>query len=140
MTTEPGNDERLDSPADIVSGIAQTIDETNKIVNSNERLIESLGQKIDETAKIADRNERRIKSLGQKIDETAKIVNRNERVVQALVDAMAEAAAERRENIRLILQQQSEVRDLQIKNYRMWEILIFPERWDRRNQDDNPDA
>ncbi|MBC6456111.1 MAG: hypothetical protein GDA43_25440 [Hormoscilla sp. SP5CHS1] len=119
MTTEPGNDERLDSPADIVSGIAQTIDETNKIVNSNER---------------------RIESLGQKIDDTAKIVNRNERVVQALVDAMAEAAAERRENIRLIIQQQSEVRDLQIKNYRMWEILIFPERWDRRNQDDNPDA
>ena len=114
MTTERWNDERLDRLADIVSGIAPTIDETKKIVNSNERMIESLGQKID---------------------ETAKIVNRNERVVQALVDAMAEAAEERRENIRLIIQQQSEVRDLQIKNYRMWEILM-----NRRNQDDNPDA
>ncbi len=114
MTTSRWNDEKLDRLADIVSGIATEV-----------------------------------QGLSQKLEETANIANSNARVIQAIADTMAEAAeerlaaaeerraaaAERQENLRLIIQQQSEIRGLQTENKRMWEMLL-----DQRNRDDNPNT
>ncbi len=114
MTTERWNDEKLDRLADLVGSIGFEVKDLT-------------GQVKDLTGQV--------KGLTKKLDETANIANGNARVIQALADSMAEAAAERREILRVIAQQQSEVRGLQTENQRMWEMLT-----NRRNQDDNPDT
>ena len=92
-------------------------------------------EKLDRLADIVSGIAIEIQDLTRKLNETTNIANSNAPVVQAMADAIAEAATERREILRVIAQQQSEIRGLQTENYRMWEFLT-----NQRNQDDNPDT